>query len=67
MSGKTNFLVKLITEVYRHRDDKSCFEPIYVLSPSVNHDPMWKPVRDVVENEILDMRNPSHARKKYFR
>ena len=58
MSGKTNFLVRLITEVYRHKDGKSCFDRIYVFSPSVNHDPMWQPVRDLIGNEILDMRNP---------
>ena len=66
MSGKTNMLVKLITEVYRHRDGKSCFDRIYVFSPSVNHDPMWQPVRDMIENEILDMRNPNHHSENFF-
>ena len=66
MSGKTNFLVKLITEVYRHKDGKSCFDRIYVFSPSVNHDPMWKPVRDLIENEILDYLNPNHRNEEFF-
>ena len=38
MSGKSNFLVKLVTEVYRHKDGKSCFDRIYVFSPSVHVD-----------------------------
>ena len=66
MSGKTNFLVKLITEVYRHKDDRSCFDRIYVFSPSVNHDPMWKPVRDMIESEILDPLNPNHRNEQAF-
>ena len=60
MSGKSNFLVKLVTEVYRHKDGNSCFERIYVFSPSVNVDPIWKPVKDMIENEILGMMNPNH-------
>ena len=66
LSGKSNFLVKLVTEVYRHKDGKSCFDRIYVFSPSVNVDPIWKPVKDMIESEILDMMNPNHAREQYF-
>ena len=66
MSGKSNFLVKLVTEVYRHKDGKSCFDRIYVFSPSVHVDPIWKPVKDMIESEILDMMNPNHAKEQYF-
>ena len=66
MSGKTNFLVKLITEVWRHKDGKSCFDRIYVFSPSVNHDPMWRPVREMIESEILDLMNPNHRNEPFF-
>ena len=66
MPGKTIFWVKLITEVYRHKDGKSCFQRIFVFSPSVNHDPMWKPVRDMIENEILDPLNPNHRNEQFF-
>ena len=66
MSGKSNLLVKLITEVWRHDDGKSCFERIYVFSPSVDVDPIWRPVREMIENEILDMRNPNHSQEQYF-
>ena len=59
-------LVKLITEVWRHEDGKSCFERIYVFSPSVSVDPIWMPVREMIENEILDMRNPNHANEQFF-
>ena len=66
MGGKTNLLVKLLTEVWIHEDGKSCFERIYVFSPSVTIDPVWAPVRDLIENQILDMRNPNHANEQYF-
>ena len=66
MSGKSNFLVKLETEVYRHKDGKSCFDRIYVFSPSVNVDPIWKPVKDMIESEILDMMNPNHQKETFF-
>ena len=66
MSGKSNFLVKLVTEVYRHKDGKSCFDRIYVFSPSVNVDPIWKPVKDMIESEILDMMNPNHQKEQFF-
>ena len=62
MSGKSNLLVKLITEVWRHEDGKSCFERIYVFSPSVTVDPIWRPVRAMFENEILDMSNRTITR-----
>ena len=66
MSGKSNLLVKLITEVWRHEDGKSCFERIYVFSPSVTVDPIWRPVRAMIENEILDMTNPNHNQEQFF-
>ena len=66
MSGKSIFLVKLVTEVYRHKDGKSCFDRIYVFSSSVNVDPIWKPVKDMIENELLDMMNPNHRAETFF-
>ena len=66
MSGKSNLLVKLITEVWRHEDGKSCFERIYVFSPSVTVDPIWRPVREMITSEILDMTNPNHNQEQFF-
>ena len=66
MGGKSNLLVKLLTEVWRHEDGKSCFSRIYVFSPSVTVDPIWRPVKEMIEEEILDMRNPNHANEKFF-
>ena len=63
MGGKSNLLVKLLTEVWRHEDGKSCFSRIYVFSPRVTVDPTWRPVKEMIENEILDMRNPNHAQE----
>ena len=57
---------RLVTEVYRHKDGKSCFDRIYVFSPSVNVDPIWKPVKDMIENELLDMMNPNHQKEQFF-
>ena len=59
-------LVKLLTEVWRHEDGKSCFSRIYVFSPSVHIDPIWMPVRMMIEEEILDLSNPNHAQEKFF-
>ena len=66
MGGKSNMLVKLLTEVWRHEDGKSCFSRIYVFSPSVTIDPIWVPVRKMIEEEILDMRNPNHNQGQFF-
>ncbi len=66
MGGKTHYLVKLIKEVWRHKDGRSCFERIYVFSPSVNHDPMWQPVREMIESEILAPLNPNHCNEQFF-
>ena len=63
---KEQYVVKLLTEVWRHEDGKSCFSRIYVFSPSVTVDPIWQPVKEMIENEILDIRNPNHAQKKFF-
>ena len=56
----------LPSEVYRHKDGKSCFDRIYVFSPSVNVDPIWKPAKDMIESEILDMMNPNHSQEQFF-
>ena len=42
------------------------FLRVFVFSPSVNHDPMWTPVRDLIENENLDYLNPNHRNEEFF-
>ena len=37
-----------------------------VFSPSVGVDPIWVPVRKMIEIEILDMRNPNHSQEQFF-
>ena len=66
MSGTSNFLVKLVTKVYRHKGGKSCFDRIYVFSPSVHMEPIWKPVRDMIENELPDVTKPNQAKETLF-
>ena len=67
MGGKTNMLVKLLTEVWRHEDGKPCFSRIYVFSPSVSVDPVFAPLRKMIEEELLDIaHNPRHAHEKIF-
>ncbi|CAE7477747.1 FV3-083R [Symbiodinium natans] len=46
-SGKTVLLVSMILEQYR-----SCFERIYIFSPSVEVDSAWQPVKDYIRDEL---------------
>ena len=45
-SGKSILLVSLILDISR-----DVFERVYVLSPSVNHDSIWEPVKKHVDTE----------------
>jgi hypothetical protein len=44
-SGKTVVLVSLICDILRQRDGSSCFARVYVVSPTINLDPQWEPVK----------------------
>ena len=44
-SGKTIFLQSMITDIYA-----SCFERIYVFSPSIDVDAAWRPVKRYIES-----------------
>ena len=46
-SGKTVLLQNMILNLY-----KDCFERIYMLSPSVNHDQTWEPVKSYIEDKL---------------
>ncbi len=46
-SGKTVLLQNMIINLYR-----SCFERIYVFSPSINVDSTWIPVKEYIENKM---------------
>ena len=44
-SGKTVLLQSMCLDLYRTKGGKSTFSRIYIFSPSVNVDPLWKPVK----------------------
>jgi hypothetical protein len=50
--GKTQLLQALILDFWRTKSGKSCFERIYVFSPSVHADPVWKPVKEFSRKEL---------------
>lgn len=56
-AGKTVLLQNMILKIYR-----GCFNRIYVLSPSIDIDHTWKPVKDYIEKEI----KPSDKENIYF-
>ena len=62
-SGKTVALISAILEQYRTADGSSVFERIYILSPSIEIDDGWKPVKDFIEN---DMGVNTEREKVYF-
>ena len=46
-SGKTVLLQQMIMNLYDR-----CFSRIFIFSPSVNHDSVWEPVKDYIENTL---------------
>ena len=46
-SGKTILISSLILDIYRN-----CFSRIYIFSPSIFVDPVWKPVMKYIETEM---------------
>ena len=50
-SGKTVLLENLITRLYR-KGDKSCWTRVFVFSPTVHVDPLWKSVKRFAYNEL---------------
>ena len=61
MSGKSSLLQRLATEVWVGSDGKSCFDRIYIFSPSVGSsfedgiDETWTPVKRLVETQLIDV------------
>ena len=49
-SGKTVVLVSLICDILRQRNGSSCFARVYVISPTINLDPQWEPVKRFQRN-----------------
>ena len=45
--GKSHLIVSLILNVYRN-----CFERIYIYSPSIHVDEIWKPVKEYIKDHI---------------
>ena len=72
MSGKSSLLQRLATEVWIGADGKSCFDRIYVFSPSVGAsfedgiDDTWTPVKRLVETQLIDRQNPTHNAERFF-
>ena len=72
MSSKSSALQRLFTEVWVGNDGKSCFDRIYIVSPSVGStfedgiDETWTPVKRLVETQLIDRSNPMHSREQYF-
>ena len=46
-SGKTVLLVSMILQQYR-----GCFERVYILSPSIDMDPQWEPVKKYIREDL---------------
>ena len=45
--GKTVLLTNMILDIYT-----GCFSRIYIWSPSINVDSIWKPVKDYIRDTI---------------
>ena len=70
MSGKSSALRRLATEVWVHKDGKSCFDRIFVFSASVGKtfedgiDDTWGPVKKLIETQLIDRTNPKPQRRE---
>ena len=56
-SGKTLLLTNMILDIY-----KGCFSIIYICSPSITIDNIWKPVKYYIRDHI----KPNDREKHYF-
>ena len=71
-SGKSSALQRLATEVWVHKDGKSCFDRIYVFSASVGKtfedgiDDTRAPVKRLTETQLIDRTNPNHNAETFF-
>ena len=72
MSGTSSALQRLFTEVWVGNDGKSCFDRIYIFSPSVGStfedgiDETWTPVKRLIETQLVDRSNPRHMQEQCF-
>ena len=72
MSGKSSALQRLFTEVWTDGNGKSCFDRIYIFSPSVGSsfddgiDQTWTPVKRLIETQLIDRSNPRHMQEQFF-
>ena len=72
MSGKSSALQRLATEVWVHKDGKSCFGRNYVFSASVGKtfddgiDDTWLPVKRLIDSQLIDRTNPNHNAEQFF-
>ncbi len=71
MSGKSSALQRLFTEVWTDGNGKSCFDRIYIFSPSVGDwdtgiDETWTPVKRLIETQLVDRSNPMHMKERFF-
>ena len=51
-SGKTVALISAILDQYRTASGESVFERVIVMSPSIEMDDAWKPVKHFIEHEM---------------
>jgi len=51
-SGKTILLQNMICDIYRTPGGKSCFQRVYIFSPSCKIDPAWEPVVKFVQQHL---------------
>ena len=56
-SGKTVLMSNMILDIYR-----GCFSRIFIFSPTINLDSVWKPVKDYISKEM----KVSNKEKIYF-
>ena len=59
-SGKTVLLQNLILDIY-----KNCFEMIYIFSPSIHIDTIWKPVIKYIEEELKPNKDETYLFDEY--
>ena len=52
-SGKTILLQNMILDIY-----KGCFSRVYIMSPSIDVDSTWSPVKDYIEKEMKVKHTP---------
>jgi hypothetical protein len=72
MSGKSSALQRLFTEVWTDGNGKSCFDRIYIFSPSAGStfddgiDETWTPAKKLIETQLIDRSTPRHMNEQFF-